>query len=110
MNFGYDKKNRVFTKTRHWEAIYRIAADYGFIIDGDYDYFKKIIDDMNIPNLPKSLTVNFLQKNNVGVYANNINDWTEEGLYGRDLAVYKDIKHCADVFENIVKNDIKKYK
>lgn len=41
LNYGYRKKNSVFCKQRHWEAVYSIATDYGFMIDGDYEYFKK---------------------------------------------------------------------
>ncbi len=106
VNYGYNKKTAVFTKLRHWEAVYRIAADYGFVIDGDYGYFKRVVDGMNIENLPYTLTENFLPNNNVGVYAKNIKDWTPEGLEGKALAEYDDIKRCADVFENIVKKRI----
>lgn len=107
LNYGYNKKNGVFTKQRHWEAVYRIAADYGFVIDGDYDYFKRVIDDMNIQNLPCALTKNFLDNNNTGIYAQNMKDWTSEGLTGKALTEYEDIKKCAKVFENIVVHRIK---
>lgn len=107
LNYGYNKKDAVFTKQRHWEAVYRVAADYGFVIDGDYDYFKRMIDDMNIQNLPCALTKNFLDNNNTGIYAQNMKDWTSEGLAGKALAEYEDIKKCAEVFENIVVHRIK---
>ncbi len=110
LNYGYGKKNGVFTKQRHWEAVYRIAVDYGFVIDGDYDYFKRMIDDMGIQNLPYALTKNFLKNNNTGIYAQNIRDWTSEGLAGKALAEYEDIKKCAKVFEKIVGQRINKTK
>ena len=47
---GYDPKKSPLSKQRHWIAIYRIAADKGFIIEGDFAYFKRIIDDMQIYN------------------------------------------------------------
>ena len=102
LNYGYNKRNRVFTKLRHWEAVYRIAADYGFVIDGDYDYFKRVIDGMDIQGLPRALTNNFLKNHNTGIYAKNIKDWTSEGLADKALAEYEDIKKCAEVFEKIV--------
>lgn len=106
VNYGYSKKNSVFCKQRHWEAVYRIAADYGFVIDGDYDYFKKIIDEMHIANLPYALTTAILRNSNKGVYARDIRDWNSEGLEGKALAEYTDIKKCADAFEVIVKEKI----
>ena len=110
LNYGYNKKNGVFTKQRHWEAVYRIAADYGFVIDGDYDYFKRVIDDMDIQNLPYALTKNFLKNNNIGIYAQNIRDWTSEGLEDKAFAEYEDIKKCAEVFEKIVGQSINIFK
>lgn len=110
LNYGYGKKNGVFTKQRHWEAVYRIAADYGFVIDGDYDYFKHVIDSMQIPNIPYALTNNFLTNNNTGIYAKNMKDWTSEGLAGKALSEYEDIMRCAEVFGNIVEERINKSK
>ena len=107
VNYGYSKKNSVFCKQRHWEAVYRIAADYGFVIDGDYDYFKKIIDEMHIANLPYALSTEILRNSNKGVYARHISDWSNEGLEGKALTEYTDIKKCADAFEVIVKEEIK---
>ena len=107
VNYGYSKKNSVFCKQRHWEAVYRIAADYGFVIDGDYDYFKKIIDEMHIANLPYALSTEILRNSNKGVYAKHIRDWSNEGLEGKTLTEYTDIKKCVDVFEVIVKEEIK---
>ena len=109
LNYGYDKNSVAFSKQRHWEAIYRIAVDYGFTIDGDYSFFKSMIDDMKLQDMPYSLTHNFLSNHNVGIYSKALNEWTSEGLEGRDLSIFKDIKKCADVFENIVKNEIKAY-
>ena len=55
---GYEPKKSPLSKQRHWIAIYRIAADKGFIIEGDFAYFKRIIDDMQISNLPVPLKIN----------------------------------------------------
>lgn len=110
INFSYNRRNAVFSKQRQWEAIYRIAVDYGFAIDGDYNSFKKCIDEMDLHNLPYALSSNFLSNNNVGIYAKNIAEWTNEGLEGKELAEYEDIKMCADAFEVIVKKTIKEYK
>ena len=54
---GYEPKKSPLNKQRHWIAIYRIAADKGFIIEGDFAYFKRIIDDMQISNLPVPLKI-----------------------------------------------------
>jgi type I restriction enzyme R subunit len=108
INYSYTKKNSVFNRPRHWEAIYRIATDFGFIIDGDYPYFNRIIGEMKLGNLPAILTRDLIEKNNKGIYASSFEDWTSEGLTGNQLKKYEDIKHCAEVFKNIVKENIKK--
>ena len=110
VNYGYNKKGAVFCKQRHWVAVYRIAADYGFVIDGDYDYFKKVIDEMHIANLPYELSAAALQNSNNGVYAQHISDWNDEGLEGKALTEYVDIRRCAQVFEKIVTEQIKSLK
>ena len=110
LNNSYHQKNAVFSKLRHWEAIYRVAVDYGFTIDGDYNYFKNVIDGMNLHHLPYTLTPNFLNHHHVGIYTKDLKDWTSDGLEGKELSEYEDIKKCADVFETIVKNHIRTYK
>ena len=110
LNYSYHKRNAVFCKLRHWEAIYRVAVDYGFTIDGDYSYFKAVIDGMNLQDLPYTLTPNFLSNHHVGIYTKDLKDWTSEGLEGKERSEYEDIKKCADVFEAIVKNGIREYK
>lgn len=110
LNYSYHKRNAVFCKLRHWEAIYRVAVDYGFTIDGDYSYFKAVIDGMNLQDLPYTLTPNFLSNHHVGIYTKDLKDWTSEGLEGKVRSEYEDIKKCADVFEAIVKNGIREYK
>lgn len=107
---GYNPKKSAFTKQHHWEAIYRIAADKGFIIDGDYAYFKRIIDDMQISNLPTNLTINVLEHLNQGIYAKNIEDWSSENLDGKRLQKYNDIKQCADAFSKVINENISKVK
>ena len=39
-----------------------------------------------------------------------IKEWTSEGMEGRKLAEYEDIKKCADAFEVIVEDEIKTYR
>lgn len=56
------------------------------------------------------MNTSFLANNNVGIYAKDIKEWTGEGMEGRKLAEYKDIKKCADAFEVIVENEIKAYR
>jgi type I restriction enzyme R subunit len=102
---GYDAKTSPFKKQRHWESIYRVAADYGFIIDGDYDYFKSFIDRMNLSTLPAALSISLMEKLNQGVYANPLEEWSNDGLEGRKLTEYEDIKSCADKFEEVVKKN-----
>ena len=109
LNYSYNKRNAVFCKQRHWEAIYRVAVDYGFTIDGDYNYFKSIVDGMHLHNLPYALTPNFLANHNVGIYAKDLKDWTSEGLEGKELSEYEEVKKCADIFETIVRNNIREY-
>ncbi|WP_276858618.1 hypothetical protein [Bacteroides fluxus] len=99
---GYNPKKSAFSKQRHWEAIYRIAADKGFIIDGDYAYFKSIIDGMQLSNIPVPFNTDLLERLNQGIYAKNIRDWSSEGLCGKKLQEYKDIKNCADAFNRVV--------
>ena len=105
---GYTPKKSPFTKQRHWIAIYRIAADMGFIIDGDYAYFKSIIDNMEIETLNVPLTTAYLEKTVKGLYATNIEDWTNEGLSSKELAEYEEIKSCADAFSKVVVKNIPK--
>lgn len=103
---GYEPKKSPLNKQRHWIAIYRIAADKGFIIEGDFAYFKRIIDDMQISNLPVPLKIESLQSSIKDVYAKDIEDWTDDNLSGKKLAEYEDIKKCADAFAKIVENNI----
>lgn len=81
---GYDPKKSPLSKQRHWIAIYRIAADKGFIIEGDFVYFKRIIDDMQINNLPVPLKIESLQSSIKDVYAKDIEDWTDDNLSGKN--------------------------
>ena len=108
----HNKQNGIkFTKLRYWESIYRIAADYGFIIDdGDYYRFKKIIDGFSIKDLPYMFTVDYLENMNQGVYAQHIDVWSDEFLRGRKLIEYNDIKQFAEGFREIVISKIEQHK
>ena len=106
---GYRSSDKTFCKQRHWIAIYRIAADEGFTIDGDFRYFKHIVDGMNLPNSKIALNIETLEKSVEGVYANSYVDWSNNGLLGKKLDEYNDISHCAEVFLKIImKNRPKK--
>lgn len=107
INISYTNKDRVFTKQRHWIAIYRIAADYGLTIEGDYDYFKAIIERMSLSGLPSKLPNEYLDRAIKDVFAKHIDDWTPEGLSDRKLQEYEDIKNCAHVFKSIVEKKLK---
>ena len=99
---GYSKKDAVFTKRRHWVAIYRVASDMGLVIDGDFPYFEHLVAAMNQDQLPVKLTSGFLEKAVAGVYAQHIDDWINAGLEGRKLQEFEDIYHCAKVFRGII--------
>ena len=99
---GYRATDKTFCKQRHWISIYRIAADEGFTIDGDFWYFKHIIDGMKLPIEDISLKASTLEQTVKGVYANSFADWKSDGLSGRRLNEYNDIRHCAEVFAKIL--------
>lgn len=94
---GYAPKKSPFTKQRHWIAIYRVAADKGFVIDGDFDCFKRFIDKMQLTNILVPLNMNVLEKSIRGVYAKNIEDWSGDNLHGKDLTEYEDINLLAEL-------------
>lgn len=107
----HNRKNGIkFDKKRYWESIYRITADYGFIIDGDYPYFKQKIDEMGIKDLPYSFSVDFIEHENQGVYAQHIDDWNSDGLVGSKLVKFNDIKKFADGFREIVTSKIEQHR
>ena len=102
---GYNIKKSPFTKQRHWVAIYRIAADYGFVIENDYAYFMHFIKVVGIDNLP-SVNESVIERMNKGVYAKHIDDWNTDGLSEKELVEYNDIKKCADAFKTSVEKNI----
>lgn len=104
-NSGYNKKNVVFTKQRHCEAVYRIAADKGFVIDGDYRCFKQMIDGIILTNVP-DLKADTVEKLNKGVYALPFKEWTPNGLLGKDLSLYNDIHLCGEKFLDVVEKNL----
>jgi type I restriction enzyme R subunit len=103
---GYNPKKSVFSKQRHWESIYRVAADYGFVIDGDYAYFNEVVGRMNIANLPVALTTGLIERLNKDVYAQPFSEWNDQNIQGRRLQEYEDIRKCAEAFEEIVKSNV----
>lgn len=100
------RKNSPLIKQRNWEAIYRIAADYGFIIDGDYKDFINVVKRMNITAIPSRINSDILSRLNTGVYAKDFREWSSEGLTGRKLTEYQDIQACAERFRDIVKQNL----
>lgn len=104
-NVGFSAKTKVFTKQCQWIAIYRIAADYGLAIDGDFKYFNQKVSEMEITGLP-NLPNNYLENHIKNRYSRSFEDWTSDGLAGRELQEYNDIKNCAVKFESIVKRNL----
>ena len=102
---GYRPSDKTFYKQRHWVAVYRIAADEGFTIDGDYRYFKHIVDGMNMQNCNVTLNIDTLERSVKGVYGMTFVDWSDNGLSGKDLDEYNDIYHCAEVFFKILSDN-----
>ncbi len=99
---GYRASDKTFCKQRHWIAVYRITADEGFTIDGDFHYFKHIVDGMELPTADIPLKADTLAQTIKGVYASSFADWKSDGLSGRRLNEYNDIHHCAEVFAKIL--------
>ncbi len=99
---GFRHSDRTFCKQRHWIAVYRIATDEGFAIDGDFGYFKQMIDGMNLTNCPLPLNIEALERGIKGVYSTSFVDWSANGLAGKSLDEYNDIRHCAKVFLQIL--------
>ena len=104
-NVGFSAKTKVFTKQCQWIAIYRIAADYGLAIDGDFSYFNQKVSEMEITGLP-NLPNNYLENHIKNRYSRSFEDWTSDGLDGKELQEYNDIKNCAVKFESIVKRNL----
>lgn len=102
---GYRESDKTFCKQRHWISVYRIAADEGFIIEGDFRYFKHVVDGMNLTNNKVPLNVDMLERGIKGVYENSFEDWSDSGLTGKNLNEYNDIKHCAEVFMKILSDN-----
>ena len=82
----------------------------GFVIEGDFDYFKDFVDSLALNYLPVMLNIYSLERAVEGVYATDKADWTSEGLQGKKLSEYQDIKCCLDSFEKIVNENVAKYK
>lgn len=101
---GYDPEHSIFCKQRHWESLFRIAADYGFVLDGELGYgqFKRFVDGMGLRYVPGQLTENLLSRFNKGIYMKNFREWTSDGLEGRKLSEYEDLRNVCEVFRDIV--------
>ena len=99
----------IFSKQRHWEAVYRVAVDKAFVIDNDYTYFCDVMHELNIDGIPTIPSFDKIEKMNCGIYANSLLDWTADGLQDNKLTEYTDIKQCADklweTVEDILKNN-----
>lgn len=102
---GYTQKNAVFTKRRHWIGVYRVACDSGLIADGDFAQFDQALATFDPEQLPVRLMPNFLPKAVTGIYARPLHEWTATGLDGRKLQEFEDIRHCAEVFREIVEKN-----
>lgn len=105
---GYDPAHSIFCKQRHWESLFRIAVDYGFVIDGEpgYSQFVRFVDKMQLGHTPGQLTVDLLCRLNTGVYAEDFREWTSAGLDGRRLSEYEDLRKVCEAFAVIVKRHV----
>ena len=99
---GYKKTDKTFCKQRHWLSVYRIAADEGFIIEGDFSYFKQVVDRMNLPECNVPLNIETLERKVQGIYGMSFAEWNNDGLSERQLTEYNDSHHCAEVFLKIL--------
>ena len=99
---GYTTSQTEFNKVRHWIAVYRIAVDEGLVIDKDFNYFVDKIKLMKLEDVPNLPSVDDFQRNVQGVYALDFIDWSNDGLVGRKLSEYIDIKKVAHLFKEIV--------
>lgn len=102
---GYLNSDKTFCKQRHWISVYRIVADEGFIIEGDFKYFKHVVEGMNLSNCKVPLNVNTLERNIKGIYASSFETWNDNGMTEDALKEYNDIRHCAEVFLNLLSNN-----
>ena len=92
----------VFTREYQWMAIYRISADYGLVIDGDYRYFVDKVSSLQLEGFPKLLAADRLEKLDQSLYGKKYDDWSNEGLTGRKLSEYKNMLACANAFKELV--------
>ena len=74
-------------------------------VDGDFRYFKHIVDGMNLQSSKVALNIDTLKKNVKGIYGMSFVDWSDNGLSGKDLDEYNDIHHCAEVFFKILSDN-----
>ena len=99
MNYeNYRASDKTFCKQRHWIPVYHIAADEGFTVDGDYRYFKHIVDGMNLTDCKAPLSIDIIERSIKGVYRASYVDWSEDGQVEKNLDEYNDIKQCTEVF------------
>lgn len=102
---GYRSSDKTFCKQRHWVAVYRIAVDEGFTIDGQPRYFKQIVDGMHLSNCVVPLNIDTLERSIKGRYGTSFVEWSENGLVGKRLDEYNDIHHCSEVFLKILSDN-----
>lgn len=105
---GYAPQKSPLSKQRNWIAIYRVAADRGFVIDGEFAQFKRFIDQMQMDSLPTIPKAEQLEKSVKAVYAQNLEDWSGEHLIGRNRTEYEEVKRCADAFAEVVEKNLPK--
>lgn len=68
------------------------------------------MDSLALNYIPVMLNISSLERAIEGVYASDKADWTAEGLIGKKLSEYQDIKRCLESFEKIVSENVAKYK
>ena len=65
--------------------------------DGEWDM------GLSIADIP--LKADTLEQTVRGVNAKSFIDWDSEGMTGKRLKEYEDIKHCAEVFKRILEEN-----
>ena len=74
---GYDR-NPLLSQNSDWLAVFRVAIDVELAQDNAYSDFIALIKNLDLPFLPKSLSVTNISNIYVGIYTKPVREWTEE--------------------------------
>lgn len=87
---------------------YCIEADKGFVIEGDFDYFKRIIDNMQMNNFHVPFKIESLQVQSRMCMQKILKIGQTIILVEINWQSMKILIICADAFAKIVENNIHK--